>query len=79
MPDPDLFSTVFQQNFFTNLAFSMLEAAWFTRKLVPNFYFLTCVLHFMLDSGPNPVPEPKCIMVPVPLRQKIAVPAVPVP
>jgi hypothetical protein len=31
----------------------------------------------MLDLGPNPVKEPECITVPVPLPQKIAVPAVP--
>ncbi len=32
----------------------------------------------MMDPGPNPVPEPKCITVPVPLRQKVAVLAAPV-
>jgi hypothetical protein len=31
VPDPDLFSTVFQQR--KNLAFSMLEAALFPRKM----------------------------------------------
>ncbi len=35
----------------------------------------------MLDPGQNPdqdqEPEPECITVPVPLRQKVAIPAVP--
>ncbi len=31
--------------------------------------YLMLVLHFMLDPGQNPVPEPEC--VPVPLRQKL--------
>jgi hypothetical protein len=35
-----------------------------------NLDFLIFVFHFMLDPGPNLVPEPK----PVPLRQKVAVP-----
>jgi hypothetical protein len=49
------------------------------------FYLLTFVLHFMLDPGPNPVTEsepdtePECMTVPVPQRQKVAVPWVPVP
>ncbi len=34
-------------------------------------------IKFYVGSGPNPVPE--CIMVPVPLWQKVAVPSVPVP
>ncbi len=33
----------------------------------------------MLDPGTNPVPEPECIPAPVPPRQKVAVPAAPVP
>jgi hypothetical protein len=43
------------------------------------------VLHFLLDPGLNPVleseadPEPECITVPVTLRQKVVVPAVPAP
>jgi hypothetical protein len=57
----------------------MLEAAWVTRKLAPNLYFLTFVLDFMLDPDPNPVLETECSTAPVQLRQKIAVPAVPVP
>jgi hypothetical protein len=52
----------------------MLEAALLPRKLAYGF---------MLDPGPNPVPELepdlKCILVPVPLRQNVAVPVVPVP
>jgi hypothetical protein len=34
-----------------------------------HFDFLTFALHFMLNPGPNPVPEqePECIKVPVPL------------
>ncbi len=56
----------------------MLEAALFIRKLASNFLiFFTFPLHFMLDLGPNPVPEPEleCITVPdaVALRQKVAV------
>jgi hypothetical protein len=59
VPVPDLFSTVFQQKkfFLQNLAFSILEAALFPRKLASIYDFLTFVLHFMLDTGPNPVPE----------------------
>jgi hypothetical protein len=41
----------------------MLEAALFLRKFLD---FLTFLFHFMLD--------PKCISVPVPQRQKVAVP-----
>jgi hypothetical protein len=68
VPDPDLFNSVFQQQ---NLAFSMLEAALFSKF----FMFLTFILPFM-SSSPNPVPEPvsECITVLVPLRQKVAVP-----
>jgi hypothetical protein len=37
----------------------------------------------MLDPGPNPAPErdpePECIPVPVLLRQKVTIPAIPVP
>jgi hypothetical protein len=33
----------------------------------------------MLDPCPNPVSEPECITVPVPLRPKFEVPAVPEP
>jgi hypothetical protein len=42
-------------------------------------YFLTFVFHFMLDLDPNPITEPEYILVPVPLRQKVAVPAVSAP
>jgi hypothetical protein len=38
IPDPDLFSTFFNnKKFIQNLAFSMLEAAFFPKKLVNNF------------------------------------------
>jgi hypothetical protein len=53
----------------------MLEAAFFPKSRPINLDFLSFVLHFMLDPGTNPVPEPK----PVPVRQKSAVPAVSVP
>jgi hypothetical protein len=50
VPDPNLFSTVFQQQkCVQNLAFSMLDAAMFPRKLASNFLFLTFVFRFMLD------------------------------
>jgi hypothetical protein len=53
----------------------MLESALFPRKLASNF---------MLDPGPNSVlelePKSECIsvLIPVPPRQKVAVPAIPV-
>jgi hypothetical protein len=43
------------------------------------FDFFTLELHFRLDPGPNPVPEPERITVPDSLRQKVVVPAVPAP
>ncbi len=81
VPDPDLFSTVFQQQkICTKSCLLKLEAAMFSRKLAYNFYIFTFVLHFLLDPCPNTVPEPEpvCITVPVPLKQKVAVP-VPAP
>ncbi len=46
--------------FVQNLAFSTLEAALlFPRKLATNFSFLAVVLDFMLEPGPNSVPEPE--------------------
>ncbi len=56
----------------------MLEAALFfvSQKVSLILDFFTFILHFMLDPGPNPVPEPECITVPVPLRQKVLVPLV---
>jgi hypothetical protein len=48
----------------------MPEAAVFSRKLASYFLFLTCVLHFMLDPGSGTGMH----YVPVPLRQKVAVP-----
>jgi hypothetical protein len=77
LPDPDsiLHSFSTTQKFVHNLAFSMLEAALFPRKLASHFLF---VFHFMLDPDPNPVTEPECVSVLVPLSRKAAVP-VPVP
>jgi hypothetical protein len=75
VPDP-VFSTVFNTTkFVQNLVFSMLAAALLPRKLATNFCSFTFILHFMWIPGPDPVPEPECITVPVPLRQKVAVPA----
>ncbi len=84
VPDPDLLSTVFlTTKFIQNLAFSMIEVALFPRKLALIFDFVTFVFYCMLDPGPNPVPEPLCItvQVPIPLRKYVAVPVVagPVP
>ncbi len=62
-----IFSTVFKQQFFIiqNLVFSMTEAALFPRKLASHFYFFDLKkFHFTL--------------IPVPLRQKVTVSAVPV-
>jgi hypothetical protein len=43
VPYTDLLGTVFkQQKVCTNLAFVMLEAAMFPRRLASNFYFLFC-------------------------------------
>jgi hypothetical protein len=42
------------------------------------FDFFTFVLQFYVRSGPKSVLELKCFTVPVPLRQKATVPAVPV-
>ncbi len=65
-----------------SLAFSMLEAALFPKKLAINFRIFNLFLfHFKFDPGPNPLPEPEleCITVPVSLKQKVAVPSVSVP
>ncbi len=35
----------------------MSEAACFRESLAPHFYFMTFLLHFMLDPDQNPVPE----------------------
>ncbi len=59
----------------------MLKAAFSPESWPLIFNFLTFLLHFMLDPGQNPdqdqEPEPERIAVPVLLRQKVAVPAVP--
>jgi hypothetical protein len=74
--DPDLFSTVFPKIWTKSCLFNA-SAALFPRKL--DFWFLTFELHFMLDPDPNPILESETerISVPVPLRQKAAVPSVP--
>ncbi len=61
----------------------MLAAAVFPRE--SSFLFGFFLLHvcsipfFMLDPDPNPDPEPpECSTVAVPLRQKVAVDAIPV-
>jgi hypothetical protein len=66
--------------FFQNLAFFLLDAALFPRKL-----FLTFVgIKFYVSPGPSPVPDPEpeseYIYVPVlvPLKLKVADPSVPV-
>ncbi len=52
VPDPDLFSTVFQQQkFVQNIAFSMLEAALFTRKFSSNFRFFYFCITFYVGTG----------------------------
>jgi hypothetical protein len=57
----------------------MIEAALFTIKFVSNFLFLDFCIIFYVGPGPNPVPEPVCVTTPVPLRQKVEIPAVSVP
>ncbi len=57
----------------------MIETALFTIKFVSNFLFLDFCIIFYVGPGPNPVPEPVCVMVPDPLRQKVEIPAVSVP
>jgi hypothetical protein len=79
VPDLDLFGTVFKNS--TKSCLFNARSSIVRWHLI--FDFLTYVLHFMLDLGPNPVPGPKpeCITIPVsiPLRQKVAVYAVPAP
>ncbi len=63
--------------------FNVRKAALFPRKLATQFIFFSFLFHFMLDTDPNPAPEsepePQYIPAPVALRQKVTVPAVPVP
>ncbi len=76
VPDPDLFSTVFQQqNICTKSSLFNAKSSIVPRKLASNFGLFDFCIHFRLD------PEQECITVPglVPLRQKVEVPAVPVP
>ncbi len=68
--EPNIYHNYWKQFFKTkiivqNLAFLMLEAALFPRKLASHFLFYTIIFYFMLDPDPNPVP--------VLLRQKSAV------
>jgi hypothetical protein len=68
VPDPDLFSTFFQQpKFLTKLAFPMLKAALFPESWPLIFYLIFVLPTFYVGSGPE------CIMVAVPLRQKVAI------
>ncbi len=66
--------SVFQQN----LPFQCKKQRCFPENWPLIFYFLTLVFHSMLDPVPNPVPEPETecttVLVPAPLRQKVAVP-----
>ncbi len=79
VPDPDtiLHSFPTTKKYVQNLAFLMSEAVLFPRKLASLLIFGFCT--FMLDSYPTPIPEPESQCIPVPLMQKITVPAVPVP
>ncbi len=54
VPVPDLFSTVFQQQkICTNLAFSMLTATLFAKKLAPNLVFFYFCITYYVGSGSN--------------------------
>ncbi len=64
-----------------NLAFLMLEAALFPRKMSSHlrfFEFFTFALHFMLDPDPYPDPESNFITVLVLPRQKVVFSSFPV-
>jgi hypothetical protein len=69
-----------QKNVYRSLPFQCQKQHCFPESWPVFFDFSLLVFHLMLDLDPNPVPEPdpKCILVPVPLRQKVAVPTVPV-
>ncbi len=72
--NPDQIQTIFD-TVLKNLAFLMLKATLFPRKLTSHFdvlISLTFVFHFML--GPDSNPNPECIMVSVPVRQEVPVP-----
>jgi hypothetical protein len=62
-----------------NLAFSILEAALFPRKLVFKLRFFYFCVTFHVGSGSKSGSETGIHTVPVPLREKVAVPAVPLP
>jgi hypothetical protein len=81
VPDPNLSPDYIQQSFSKKLSkilplnvISRQEHCFLkTYHLIFDFLtFFTFVFHFKLDS------EPECIPVPIPLRQKVAVPTVPV-
>jgi hypothetical protein len=83
-PDTDLLSTVFQQqNFlYKKSCLSNARNSIVSQKISLYLLIFDCCITgtFMLDPSPNLVPEPECITVPVPLRQKVAVPVtIPVP
>jgi hypothetical protein len=63
-PDPDNIFNILHifpktKKSHKNLAFTMSEAAYFPESWLLTFYFLTFLLHFLLDPDPNPVPGPK--------------------
>jgi hypothetical protein len=63
-----MFRTVFQKQFY----FRNVQSILFPRKLASHFLIFDFLsLHYMLDPDPNPVP--------VLIRQKVTVPAFPVP
>ncbi len=47
----------------------MLKPVLFPKELATNFWSFDFCIHFMLEPGPNPVPE--CFTAPVPLRQEL--------
>jgi hypothetical protein len=61
VPDPDSFSST--ENLYKIFPFSVRISIVSQKVGLYFFYFLTFVLHFMLD----PVPEPECVTVPVPI------------
>ncbi len=77
--DPDI-NLVYQQNkICTNLAFSMLEAALFPRKLASHFWFVDFLFHLYWIRIQIRLRKWNHKRILVPLRQKFTVPAFPVP
>ncbi len=66
------------KNLYNILPFHCKKQHYYPESLPPIIDFFTFVLHFILDPGPNAVPEPKpeCITVSVPKSKKVAVPTV---